>query len=97
CIGTIIDDDPAPTVTIGNASAVEGNLLVFPVSLSNASSSAIVLDLTASGGSATAGSDYSDSNFEYSTDGGLTWQPASGINGTEVTIPASNTSIQVRV
>ena len=54
---------------IGNASAVEGNLLVFAVSLSNPSSTPIVLDLTASGGTATVGSDYSANNFEYSTDG----------------------------
>src|SRR5437016_3493255 len=71
--GTILDDDPAPSVTIGNAAANEGNPLVFNVSLSNPSSAPIVLNLTASGGTATAGTDYSSTNFEYSTDGGLTW------------------------
>ncbi|MBX7104650.1 MAG: DUF11 domain-containing protein, partial [Gemmataceae bacterium] len=96
-IGTIIDNDPAPTVTIGNGSAVEGNQVVFGVSLSNPSSTAIVLDLTATGVSATAGVDFAANNFEYSTDGGITWLPGGGAAGTQVTVPATSTGIQVRV
>ncbi len=34
-IGTILDDDAAPVVTIGDATIVEGGVLSFPVSLSN--------------------------------------------------------------
>src|SRR5207247_411304 len=79
-VATIIDDDPAPAITIGNASANEGNFEVFGLTLSNPSSTAIVLDLTASGGTATAGADYASNNFEYSTDGGVTWLPGGGVN-----------------
>ncbi|MBX7106574.1 MAG: FG-GAP-like repeat-containing protein, partial [Gemmataceae bacterium] len=95
--GTIIDDDPAPTVTIGNTSVTEGGLAVFPVTLSNPSSTPIVINLTATGGTATSGTDYTPTNFEYSTDGGTTWLPGGGPNGTQVTVPANSTGIQVRV
>src|SRR5204863_307887 len=95
-VGTIVDDDPAPTVTIGNASATEGSLLVFSLSLSNSSASNLVLDLTTSGGTATAGADYLAKNFEYSTDGGASPSPRSAALGTQVTIPAGSTGIQVR-
>ncbi|MFL5328736.1 MAG: SdrD B-like domain-containing protein [Gemmataceae bacterium] len=96
-VGTIIDDDPAPTITINPGSATEGSPVVFTLSLSNASSLPIVLDLNASGGTATAASDYSDINFEYSTDGGTTWLPGANPNGRPVTIPANSTSLLVRV
>ena len=95
--GTIVDDDPAPTVTINNGSGTEGSPIVFTVSLSNASSSNIVLDLTASGGTATSVTDYTPTGFEYSTDGGTNWLPGAGGSGTRVTISATNTSILVRV
>src|SRR5207249_1458126 len=96
-MATIVDDDPAPTITIGNTSANEGSFEVFGLSLSNPSSTAIVLDLTASGGTATAGADYTANNFEYSTDGGVTWLPGGGVNGMQVTVPAGSVGIQVRV
>ena len=95
--GTILDDDPAPTITIGNGSANEGNLIVFAVNLSNPSSGAITIDLTASGGTATSVTDYTPTNFQYSIDGGTNWLPGGGVNGTQVTIPALSTSILTRV
>ncbi len=93
--GTIIDDDPAPDVTIDNATANEGDPLVFNVTLSNPSSQAIVLDFAASDTTATAATDYNAAAFEFSTDGGATWMAAAG--GSQVTIPAGSTGIQVRV
>ena len=93
--GTIIDDDPAPTVMIGDATATEGNSLLFDVTLSNPSSEDIVLNLSTTGVTATDGSDYENTNFEYSTDGGVTWNPAA--SGTQVTISAGQTMAQVRV
>ncbi|MEB3380414.1 Calx-beta domain-containing protein, partial [Flavobacterium psychrophilum] len=44
-IGTILDDDNAPDITIGDATIVEGGELSFPVSLSNPSSTTITLTL----------------------------------------------------
>ena len=92
--GTILDNDPAPSVTIDDASATEGDLLVFNVTLSNPSNQPIVLDLSTGDVTATAATDYSAAAFEYSSDGGVTWIPAN--NGTEVTIPANLTAILVR-
>ncbi len=43
--GTILDDDAAPVVTIGDATIVEGGVLSFPVSLSNPSSRDITVTL----------------------------------------------------
>ncbi|MFH6972954.1 beta strand repeat-containing protein, partial [Flavobacterium petrolei] len=43
--GTILDDDNAPTVTIGDAIIAEGGILSFPVSLSNPSATDITVTL----------------------------------------------------
>ena len=83
-------------MTIGNATAQEGSNLIFNVTLSNASALPIVLDLSASGGTATAG-EFETTNFEYSLNGGVTWLPGGGASGTQVTIPAGYSSFQVRV
>jgi len=93
--GTIIDDDAAPDVTIVDATTTEGDPLVFNVSLTNPSSQPIVLDFAASDATATAATDYNATAFEFSTDGGVTFMPATG--GTQVTIPVGSTAIQVRV
>ena len=105
--GTVTDTDSTtltlnngnvPNVTIGDASVTEGTSLVFNVDLSiPAGSSDIVLDLLATDVTATGTSDYETTGFEYSTDGGTTWIPAGGINGTEVTIPSGFSGIKVRI
>jgi hypothetical protein len=92
-----LNDGTVPNVIIGNATATEGNLLVFDVSLSTASTSDIILDLTTTDGTATGISDYETDGFEYSIDGGNSWITAGGTNGTRVTIPAGNTNIKVRI
>ncbi len=61
--GLIVDDDPAPTVSIASAVVQEGDVgtveLVLPVSLSGASESTVTVDwATASGAEPTAGIDY---------------------------------------
>lgn len=52
--GTIVDDDVAlaPTVTLGDATAMEGDNLVFDITLSNPSATDITLTLAATGVSA---------------------------------------------
>jgi hypothetical protein len=61
-IGTIGDDDPLPSISIANASVVEGNSgirnAVFTLSLSAASGRPVSVAYATADGSATAGSDY---------------------------------------
>ena len=91
--GTIIDNDPAPDVTIDDATAIEGDQIVFNVTLSNPSSQPIVLDFAAADNTTNGAADFA-TTFEFSTDGGTTWIAAT--NGSEVTIPANSTSVLVR-
>src|SRR6185436_21147760 len=67
------------------------------VTLSNASESPITLQLAASSGTATAGTDFETANFEVSHDSGATWTPAGGATGREVTFAAGETMLMVRV
>ena len=94
---TITDVADIPDVTIGNGTSAEGSPTIFTVNLSNASFENIVLDMQGTGASATAGTDFELTNFRYSTDGGATWLNGGGANGTQVTVPAGSTSIQVEV
>lgn len=60
--GTIMDNDPLPTITIDSVSAVEGNTLggtlVFTVRLDAISGRTITVDYTTVDGTATGGVDY---------------------------------------
>lgn len=62
-VGTIVNDDPAVTVSIGDASVVEGNsgttTANFSVSLSAASSQTVTVSYATADGTATAPADYS--------------------------------------
>lgn len=96
-------------VFISDATATEGpnKYLTFDVSLSAPSSETITLDLvalddTAQGGLrknfGSAGNiDFANQAFEVSTNGGTTWQPATGAGGTEVTFKPGETSLKVRL
>jgi large repetitive protein len=98
------------SVTISNAAATEGtnSFLVFDVSLSAVSSDPITLKLAAVDGTAKGGLianfatnpaggpiDYANQEFEVSSDGGNTWQPAT--NGTQVSFAAGQTALKVRL
>jgi hypothetical protein len=71
--GTILNDDPIPSLSINSVSMNEGNAdttpFAFSVSLSNPSYQAITVDFSTGGGTATAGSDY------QSLSGTLTFDP----------------------
>lgn len=62
-LGTIVDDDEAPSLSIDDVSVVEGNAgttaAVFTVSLSTASGLSVSVDYASADGTAMAGSDYS--------------------------------------
>ena len=57
--GTIIDNDgDAPTVSVSDASATEGDAVAFTVLLSAASSQQVTVEYATSGGTATSGTDF---------------------------------------
>ena len=56
--GTIINNDPMPTVSIADATADEGDVLNFVISLSNPSSESIFIEFTTVDVSAISGEDY---------------------------------------
>jgi hypothetical protein len=70
-LGTITDDDPTPSLSIGNVSVNEGaGTMTFTVTLSAASGQTVTVGFaTTVGGTATAGSDYT------ATGGLLTFAP----------------------
>jgi len=61
-VGTIIDDDPAPSVSINSVSLLEGNTgtrtPTFTLTLSAPSSGSVTVNYATADGTATAGSDY---------------------------------------
>jgi Calx-beta domain-containing protein len=69
--GTIVDNDGAPNITIGDASSTEGSAISFPVSLSNPSSTDITLTFTLVNGTASS-SDYTTTDVQISIPAGQT-------------------------
>ena len=65
-VGTITDDDAAPTLSVNDVTVVEGNVgtttATFTVTLSAASGQAVTFDWATAAGSATAGTDYVGAN-----------------------------------
>ena len=77
-VGTITDDDPAPTIAIDDVSVVEGNAgsvnAVFTVSLSAPSGKTITVVYATADGSATAGADYTTTSGTLTFAAGATTQ-----------------------
>lgn len=73
---TVLDDDAAPSVSVGDISASEGNSGTtqagFTVALSAASGQTITLNYTITGGTATAGTDFTASSGTITFDPGDT-------------------------
>ncbi len=82
-IGTIIDNDPLPTLSINNVSVTEGNTgtvnAVFTVTLSRASGQTVTASYATADVTATAGSDYN------AVSGTLSFAP--GVTTQTVTVP----------
>ena len=57
-IGTILNNNPSPTATVGDASAFEGQNITFTVNLSQASGFPITINYTTVDGTATGGVNY---------------------------------------
>jgi chitinase len=83
-IGTILDDDPLPMLSVGDASMVEGSsgtrTLSFTASLSAASGKTVTVQYTTADGSASAGSDYT------SKSGTLTFLAGSTSQGVSIAV-----------
>ena len=74
-VGTVLDDDPEPGISVADASVSEGNNSVnlnFTVSLDAASGKTVTVNYQTQDGTAAAGSDYT------ATNGTLTINPGSG-------------------
>ena len=80
-VGTILDNDPTPTLTINDVSVTEGNSgsvnAVFTVSLSAASGLPVSVAYATANGAATAGSDYTAKTGTLSFAPGVTTQTLS--------------------
>jgi hypothetical protein len=74
--GTIVDDDPAPALSIDNVSVSEGNAgtttATFTVSLSAPSGRTVSVTATTANGTATAGSDYTAGTWPLAFAPGVT-------------------------
>jgi large repetitive protein len=75
-LGTITDDDVAPTLSVDDVSVTEGNVgtktATFTVTLSAASGQAVTFDWTTAPGTATAGTDYVAANGSRTIAAGAT-------------------------
>ncbi len=86
-------DDDRPVITVTDGQAIEGQPVVFTVTLSQPSAAAQTLALSLKPGSAQAVSDY-PGTIEVSYDGGNKWDP---VEAGRVQVPANVTSVLVRV
>ena len=70
----IIDDDVAPTITIGDARVTEGVTAEFTVTLSSAATGAVTVSYATVDGTATAGADYTPTSgmLTFEVDGDRT-------------------------
>ncbi len=88
-LGTITDDDAGPKLSVGNATALEGNSgtapLTFTVSMVPTSGSVVTVDYATADGTATAGSDYAAAT------GTLTF--SSGVPTRQVTVNVTGDTI----
>ncbi|NVC65399.1 hypothetical protein FC652_20210, partial [Vibrio sp. 05-20-BW147] len=95
--GTSDDDRPAVS-SISSPIVSEGESATFEVNLSNASTTATTVTLTLAGDSATAGTDFTDTEVTVTYKDGTTQTVAVNGDGTfAITVPAGNTHFSVSV
>ncbi len=92
-IGTITDDDNAPTVSINDVTIAEGNSgttnMTFTVSLNSTATSAITLDWATANGTASSPSDYAANSgtLTFPSGGALTQNVTVVVNGDTLNEP----------
>ncbi len=84
-LGTIINDDSLPAISINDATAIEGNPVVFNVTLSSASTQTISVNYATANGTASSPSDY------VAASGPLTFNP--GQTSRQISIPTMDDTI----
>jgi hypothetical protein len=70
--GTIVDDDVEPTVSVGDASGVEGGPIAFAVTLSGPYEASVTVDVGTLAGTASEGTDYEALGTTITFDPGTT-------------------------
>jgi hypothetical protein len=87
-VGTINDNDPAPSLAIGNVSVIEGDsgtrLATFTVTLSAASGRTVTVNFATANGSASSSSDY------VAQSGSLSFTPGTTTRTISVTVRGDN-------
>ncbi len=91
--GTILDDDPTPSLNVSSPTVLEGTdtYAIFTVSLSSRSGAPVDVNLALANGTATGGGTDFGPGLEVSTDGGATWTASAS-----ATIASGTTSVLVR-
>jgi hypothetical protein len=93
--GTITNDDTAPTISISDVSALEGNsgttAFTFNVTLSNASSQTVTVNTATADGTATQPADYAPAGGTLTFNPGVTTQPVTVNVAGETTNEADET------
>ena len=93
--GTIINDDPIPTISINNVTLTEGNtgtrLFLFSATLSNPSSRIVTVQFAAADNTAKAGSDYTPSSGTLSFAPGVTTRLVPVVVTSDQTVEADET------
>lgn len=69
-VGTVLDNDAAPSFAVGNASVTEGGTMNFSVTKSGAGEKSYSFDYATANGAALSGSDY------HAASGGVTFAPS---------------------
>ena len=93
-VGTIVDNDPAPTIaSVSSPTVSEGSSLVYTVALSNASSVATSFSYALGGGTATV-ADFGTPSFSNGVTlaGGILTVPA-GVSSFTVTLPTTQDTL----
>ena len=95
--GTIVDNDPTPSLTINNVSVAEGNSgttpAVFTVTLSAPSGRTVTVNCATANGTATAGSDYTAASGTLTFPAGSTTQTIAVPVLGDTTVEASETFV----
>ena len=96
-IGTITDDDGAPTLSINDVTVTEGDIATFTIALSAASGRDVTVTAATADGTATAGSDYTARSAVTVTIAAGDTSASFTVATTEDTLDEPNETFEVRL